>query len=80
VDLSGMIQPRGGSAVAAADPNAPPEGHEFHVKDLIAAIEEDRDPFITGESARTAIDVILALYEASDTRSVVKLNQGRPVK
>ncbi len=73
VDLSGLIAPRGGSAVAAADPNAPPQGHEFHVKDLIEAIDEDRDPFITGESARTAVDVILALYEASDTRSVVRL-------
>jgi predicted dehydrogenase len=74
VDLSGLIAPRGGSAVAAADPNAPPQGHEFHVKDLIEAIDEDRDPFITGESARTAIDVILALYEASDTRRVVRLS------
>ena len=73
VDLSDLVAPRGGSAVAAADPNTPPQGHEFHVQDLIEAIEQDRDPFITGESARTAIDVILALYQASDTRSVVKL-------
>jgi UDP-N-acetyl-2-amino-2-deoxyglucuronate dehydrogenase len=72
VDLSHLIAPRG-DAVAAADPNAPPQGHEAHVKDLIEAIDEDREPFITGESARTAIDVILALYEASDTRSVVRL-------
>jgi predicted dehydrogenase len=75
VDLSHLVAPRGADAVAAADPNAAPQGHEFHVQDLIAAIDEDRDPFITGESARTAIDVILALYEASDTRSVVKLGQ-----
>lgn len=72
VDLSGLIVSRR-SAVAAADPNAPPQGHEAHVKDLIEAIDQDRDPEITGESARTAIDVALALYEASDTRSVVRL-------
>lgn len=73
VDLSGLASSKGASAVAAADQHAAPEGHEFHVQDLIAAIDEDRDPFITGESARTAIDVILALYEASDTRRVVRL-------
>ena len=74
VDLSHLIAPRGAEAVAAADPNAAPQGHDFHVQDLIAAIDEDRDPFITGESARTAIDVILALYEASDTHTVVRLD------
>jgi predicted dehydrogenase len=74
VDLSHLGTTRGGSAVAAADPQAAPQGHDFHVKDLIEAIDQDRDPFITGESARTAIDVILALYEASDTRQVVRLN------
>lgn len=73
VDLSSLEGPQGASAVAAADPSAAPQGHEFHVQDLVAAIDEDRDPFITGESARTAIDVILALYEASDTRSVVQV-------
>lgn len=75
VDLSSLIAPRGGEAVTAADPSSPPSGHEYHVQDLIEAIRDDRDPFITGQSARTAIDVILALYEASDTRSVVKLPQ-----
>jgi predicted dehydrogenase len=78
VDLAAVVAGGGAGAagsggIAAADPSAPPEGHAFHVKDLIEAIETDRDPFITGESARTAIDVILALYEASDTRSVVRL-------
>jgi predicted dehydrogenase len=75
VDLSDLIVARGQQAVAAADPNAPPQGHEAHVTDLIEAIDQDREPFITGESARTAIDVILALYEASDTRSVVRLSR-----
>lgn len=75
VDLSAFTATPGGSAVAAADPSAPPGGHELHVRDLIEAIEQDRDPFITGESARTAIDVILALYEASDTRSVVQVRR-----
>ncbi len=72
VDLSHLIAPRGTDAVTA-DQLAAPQGHDFHARDLIEAIDEDRDPFITGESARTAVDVILALYEASDTRSVVKL-------
>ncbi|MCL4545604.1 MAG: Gfo/Idh/MocA family oxidoreductase [Chloroflexi bacterium] len=60
-------------AINAEGQTAVPQGHEYHVADLIAALEEDRDPEITGESARTAVDVALALYEASDSRSAVLL-------
>mgnify|MGYP001492506900 CR=1 FL=1 len=52
---------------------AAPQGHTQHVRDLTDAIEQNRPPEITGESARTAVDVALALYQASDTRSVVRL-------
>jgi predicted dehydrogenase len=79
VDLSHLVAQRGAPSLAA-DQHAAPQGHEFHVKDLIEAVRDDREPFITGESARTAVDVILALYEASDTRSVVTLRDGRPVR
>ncbi|MAG35698.1 MAG: oxidoreductase [Dehalococcoidia bacterium] len=48
-------------------------GHAAHVADLIQAIDEDREPAITGESGRSAVDVALAIYEASDTRTVVRL-------
>ncbi len=66
-----------GTAEVGADGQmAPLQGHAQHVRDLTQAIEENRDPEITGESARTAVEVALALYQASDTRSVVRLPQG----
>jgi UDP-N-acetyl-2-amino-2-deoxyglucuronate dehydrogenase len=49
-------------------------GHVWLVDDLIHAISEDRDPYITGESARKAVDLILAIYESARTGQDVKLN------
>lgn len=48
-------------------------GHAYHVQDLIRAIREDRDPFVTGESARKAVELILAIYESSKTGREVEL-------
>ncbi len=59
---------------AASDPKAiGAEGHVFLVRDLVDAIKEDRDPFITGESARKAVELILALYESSSSGKPVNL-------
>ncbi len=63
----------GGEPVPLADGAGQPVGHAVHVADLIQAIDEEREPGITGESGRRAVDVALAIYEASDTRSVVRL-------
>ena len=43
------------------------QGHEFLVADLVQAIKDDRDPYITGQSARKAVDLILAIYESART-------------
>ena len=43
------------------------EGHVFLIDDMVKAIKEDRDPYIIGESARKAVDLILAIYESSRT-------------
>ena len=52
------------------------QGHEFLVDDLIQAIKEDRDPYITGESARKAVDLILAIYESARTGQDVEVISG----
>lgn len=49
-------------------------GHVFLVEDMCQAIFEDRDPHITGESARKAVDLILAIYESSQTNKRVYLD------
>ena len=66
----------GGTELGASGQLAPVQGHNQHVRDLIQAIDDDREPEIPGWSARTAVDVALALYQASDSRSVVRLPQG----
>ncbi|MGI8914594.1 MAG: Gfo/Idh/MocA family protein [Chloroflexota bacterium] len=66
----------GGTDLGASGQLAPVQGHNQHVRDLIQAIDDDREPEIPGWSARTAVDVALALYHASDSRSVVRLPQG----
>lgn len=33
--------------------------------DLIQAIREDRDPMVSGEEGRKAVDLILAIYESA---------------
>ena len=48
-------------------------GHVFLIDDLVKAIKEDRDPYITGESARKSVDLILGIYESARTGQDVKL-------
>jgi UDP-N-acetyl-2-amino-2-deoxyglucuronate dehydrogenase len=51
---------------AVSDPSAISSGpHGWLINDLVEAIEGDRDPYVTGESARKAVDLILAIYESS---------------
>ncbi len=47
------------------------EGHRIQIRDLCYAIREDREPMVTGEEARKAVEIILAVYESART--------GRPV-
>ena len=48
-------------------------GHIKLIDDMVSAVEEDRNPLITGESARKAVDLILAIYESSKTGKKVYL-------
>lgn len=40
-------------------------GHTSIIRDMTAAIREDREPMVNGEEARKAVDVILAIYESA---------------
>ena len=64
----------GGVAGGTSDPTAiAAVGHALQVQDLVNAIREDRDPLITGEEGRKAVEVILAIYRSSETGKLVKL-------
>ena len=57
---------------AAADPAAVDvASHAAQLADLLDAVDNGREPAVTGESGRAALEVVLAVYESSRT--------GRPV-
>ncbi|WP_127581957.1 Gfo/Idh/MocA family protein [Paenibacillus koleovorans] len=53
------------------------DGHYILVDDMIRAIAEDRDPVVSGEEARKAVDVILAIYESGRTGREVIVGQAQ---
>jgi len=54
------------TASASNDPaNISSNGHYILIDDMIQAIIDDRDPMVTGEEAKKAVDVILAIYESA---------------
>ena len=61
------------------DPNAkdPPTvygfGHTALFSDVIDAIEEGREPLVSGEKGKKALEIILAIYESQKTGKAVTL-------
>ncbi|WP_028548491.1 Gfo/Idh/MocA family protein [Paenibacillus sp. UNC451MF] len=54
------------TASASNDPkNISANGHFILVDDMIKAILDNRDPMVTGEEARKAVNVILAIYQSA---------------
>lgn len=47
--------------------------HTAQIRDMLAAIEEDRDPAISGEEARKAVELILAVYRSASRGAPVNL-------
>ncbi len=49
------------------------DAHASQISDLLAAIDEGREPLMTGEEARNAVELILAVYESARCRGPVSL-------
>lgn len=64
---------REGLVVSSADrpENIDMDSHSYIVKDMVSAVLEDREPYITGESARHCVDLVLGIYESSRTGKMV---------
>jgi len=75
-----MMRLYGGGADAgtgAADPMAvSADGHTQIVADMVQAIEQDREPSITVQSARHAVEIINAIFESGRTGKEIKLGGG----
>ncbi len=63
------VEEKGGAGSAAIRGNS----HQRQIQDVINAINEGRQPKITGESARHPLAVILAVYESARTGKWVKV-------
>lgn len=56
---AGKMKVHSGAASAAVSDTA---GHEAIIRDFVAAVNEGRDPVVTGESARVATELVLEIY------------------
>ena len=54
-------------------PNVYGFGHKPLYADVIKAIKEDREPYITAEDGRRALELVLAIYKSSKEGNAVKL-------
>ncbi len=66
----------GGTAAAASNPAAVAAGsHAAQLADLLAAIEEGREPAVSGEAGRAALKIVCAVYESSGSGRTVTLGR-----
>lgn len=64
-------------AVLNPDEKDPPTvygfGHAALFRDVIEAIDENREPLVSGEKGKKALEIILAIYKSQKTRMAVDL-------
>lgn len=67
-----MARAAGGKAGASDPRGITHEGHRQQLADFLAAIDEDRAPFVDGRDGRKAVEIIRAIYRSA--------RLGRPVE
>jgi len=68
-------QPAPGSVEGAADPaSISGDSHQTQIQDLLQAIDEDRDPFVTGREGRHALEVVLGVYDSAQRGTEVRFS------
>ncbi|UEJ81609.1 Gfo/Idh/MocA family oxidoreductase [Brachybacterium halotolerans subsp. kimchii] len=58
---------------AASLPPLPRTGHPAQLADVVAAVREGREPLVTGQDGRNAVELVTAVYESAIERRVVDL-------
>ena len=70
----GPVGKRQEGETVATDPMAVgARGHTFEMEDLAKAVRENRDPFITVESAMHAVEIVNAVYQSGRERREVTI-------
>jgi UDP-N-acetyl-2-amino-2-deoxyglucuronate dehydrogenase len=68
--------PAGAGSVGsgATDPQAVRyDGHARQIADVLSALDDGREPMVTGEEARQTLEVVEAVYESARRHSAVAL-------
>ena len=75
-----IFDPQAGTRLTAtSDPKAGMQedaviAHMEQISDVIAAVEQGREPILNGREARRAVEVVLGIYKSSREGAVVKLS------
>ncbi|KKK38715.1 oxidoreductase [Mesobacillus campisalis] len=51
-------------------------GHQQIIHDLIKAVNEDREPLVTGEDGKKALELVLAFYQSAATNQPINMRRG----
>lgn len=54
------------------DPFGKP-GHQCIIEDMVKAVEENREPIVTGLDGKKALELVLAMYESSESNQPIKM-------
>jgi predicted dehydrogenase len=67
-------QPNADGPGAAADPAAiEVASHAAQLADLLAAVEEGREPAVGGQAGRDTLEIVCAVYESARTGRTIRL-------
>jgi UDP-N-acetyl-2-amino-2-deoxyglucuronate dehydrogenase len=50
-------------------------GHQCIIEDMVHSIQENRKPIVTGEDAKKALSLILALYKSTEENRSIKISE-----
>ncbi|WP_409274498.1 Gfo/Idh/MocA family protein [Neobacillus sp. SCS-31] len=51
-------------------------GHEQTISDLIQSVKENREPLVTGEDGKRALELVLAFYKSARNNSPIGMRRG----
>jgi predicted dehydrogenase len=51
-------------------------GHEQIIVDLMDAVKENRDPLVSGEDGKNALQLVLAFYQSAESNRPINMERG----
>ncbi|TVY07994.1 Gfo/Idh/MocA family protein [Paenibacillus cremeus] len=64
---------KSGEGYDSGQEQSPVNAHYYQLKDMMDAIKEDRQPFVSGAEARKSLEIVQAIYRSARTGAPVKI-------